>query len=192
MKPVVVMSSSAADITKMFGVWEPARVDDEVSLTPDLKGEKGRAWKINLDRLRQVFKVDKAEDAGLAGWIVEAPWAHPVWHSYAIGLIHLRPIEGQPPPVISREGATHEMFVYALDPSKPRQLMVTGFRRWGEGAMVPVNYVGQFIEVTDELAVEQVEKAVRAVIDGRLSPDSDNLRAWAKLFGSDLIKPEYR
>ena len=54
----------------------------------------GKAWRFDLDAIRMRMKADPASDAAVDAWLIEAPWAHPVWHSYLVMLIHLRPIPG--------------------------------------------------------------------------------------------------
>ena len=75
-----------------------------------IQGPLGHAWR--FDRKPKT----KAHKAGLAGWILVAPFAHPAWSQYMFSLIHLRPIKGTQEVVFDFPGATHQLFVYALNP----------------------------------------------------------------------------
>src|SRR6185369_6380027 len=88
---------------------QSAEIKKPVTLQPLIKGKHGQAWQVNLTTLRKKLGVDPAKDAGLAHWIIEAPWAHPVWHSYVLVLIHLRPLVGFEKPHLYLDCATHEL-----------------------------------------------------------------------------------
>src|SRR5689334_15922965 len=87
---------------------------DKVAKTPDLVGRYGRAWRADLAEGRRRHNVNPELDAALVLWVIEAPWARPAWHSYALMLAHLRPTPHLHPPKIHLDGATHELWLYAL------------------------------------------------------------------------------
>jgi hypothetical protein len=58
--------------------------------------------------------------------------------------------------------------------------------------MEPANFHGQFIEPNDAAAAERIVLTVRDVVDGRLSPDTDYLRCWAKRFSDSNVKRALR
>jgi len=120
----------------------------------------------------------------VAAWLVEAPWAHPIWHSYIISVIHLRPGPGCPPATIVLADATHEIAVYALDPAAGRQQMLdTGLFK----ILHPVNFVAQMKEESDAAALERAQAAVDLIVAGWLSPDTDFTRDWITLFGDNML-----
>jgi hypothetical protein len=147
----------------------------------DYQGDLGRAWRVDFRTLLRKKKAPADQDATVAYWYVNAPYAHPVWHSYVIGAIHLRDIPGQSKPAtINLPGATHEVFLFALDPDRP--IDVAGPPHY------LANYIGQFIEPSDEAAVERIERAVRDICDGVLNPDTDYTQWWIRRFSASNIK----
>lgn len=160
--------------------------DDPITTAPTIEDTHGKAWAVDIDRCYRELNTERAAGADLGSWLVEAPWAHPFWHSYWINLIHLRPI-----PAITREvrvyleGATHEIWVMALDPDAPRQPQLDSGRMQ---TLQPINFSAQFIEPTDADALKRVEDAVREICAGRLSPDTDFIHAWGAKFGRNMLR----
>lgn len=153
---------------------------------PDKTGLGGRAWRCNLDAYRRTFEAAAADDATLAMWIVEAPWAHPFWHSYWITLVHLRPMPDERETKIYLEGATHEFWVYAVNADHSREPAIRG-----TGAvhhLTPPNFVAQFIEPSDGAACARIEGAVDLILTGELNPDTDARSQWKALFGDAMFK----
>jgi hypothetical protein len=156
-------------------------VFDHIDVTPTLVGPHGRAWKVDIDEVYQRRGITR--EAEVAEWVVEAPWAHPVWHSYVLVVIHLRPMPG-PAVKLFLDGATHEVWVLALDPDSSREKMIT------TGEMVPLrpmNFAAQIIEPSDDAAAARIEKTVRSICDGKLSPDTDFVASWAARFGDNML-----
>lgn len=150
---------------------------------PTLLGQHGEAWEHDLAGAvaRGLTNSEAPLDAQVASWIARAPYAHPFWHSYWISCVNLRDFQGVPPAVITLPGATHEVMVFALDPK--HETTVDDFPH----RLTPVNFVGQFIEPSDEAAAARIRQTVQDVIDGRLSPDTDFRYEWACRFsGSNL------
>lgn len=160
-----------------------------VSIEPTLAGEKGKAWLCNIDVGHAIKGISPDSDACICHWVIEAPWAHPAWHSYSIFCQHLRPLPGYDIPVhVHLEGATHEMIVFALDPNKDRESLIkTGIveGRWLESA----NFAAQIIATDDEAAKVRIQSAVQEIIDGKLSPDTDFRAMWIERFGGNMVKP---
>lgn len=146
--------------------------DDVITVKPTINGAHARAWRVDPHHV--------APHSLVTSWLVEVPWAHPVWHSYRISLIHLRPVPGLDDAVIYRSGATHEIAVYALDPDMPRQAVFDS-HVWD--VLTPPNFVDQFIAQSDAAADARIADVVRLICDGWLSPDTDFRGAWIKLFG---------
>ena len=161
---------------------------DPMHTRPDQVAPHGRAWRRDLDAVRRAAGVGN-DDAMLVSWIIEAPWAHPVWHSYNLTLVHLRPTERHPRPVIHVPGTTHEMMLFALDPLQPREPMLrTNAMAW----LRPPNFAAQLVEPSDEEAIDRINATVASIIHGFLNPDTDALRDWINLFGDGMVRPEYR
>jgi len=160
------------------------RTLDPMTTRPDMVGNHGRAWKVDLREALRLAGMRPEEDAALEVWIVEAPWAHPVWHSYAITLMHLRPMPGRET-TFHLEGASHEMWVDALDPNVPRDPTLKNAQC---ARLQPSNFAAQMIEETDDTARARIEGAVHAILDGYLSPDTDFSHQWVTFFGDNMMK----
>lgn len=159
-------------------------VDDPISIPPTIDGPHAKAWRMDYVSILKALGNPK-ETAGVCMWLVEAPWAHPFWHSYRISLVHLRPIEALGPATIYLEGATHEMVVEALDPEKPRQAALD---RLDFAQLQPANFAAQMIKSSDADAEIAVGMAVKMICDGRLNPDTDFRAQWIAMFGDNMMK----
>ena len=187
----VVMNSNQSSVRALAPGMPPIEIKDPIPDVPVVQGPHGRAWLCNLAEGRRIMNVPAEQDAGLDHWIVEARWAHPAWHSYSILLMHLRDMPGQKPTKFYIPDATHELLVHVIDPDKSRrELLATGIIKghW----LDPANFGAQFVEITDDLARERVRKTVQMICDGNLSPDSDFMRDWVKLYNNSMIKREFR
>jgi hypothetical protein len=116
-----------------------------------------------------------------AAWIINAPWAHPVWHQYAMLLYDLTTPHPDGPSIIHLPGATHEFLLYALDPAHPvakdAPIHKITIRR-----LHPANYGYQFKADSNDAALERVQAIVDAIVAERLSPDTDFRQQWNQLF----------
>lgn len=129
---------------------------------PEIRGLRGFAWDYKLEPMNATLKA----------WIISAPWAHPAWHSYEIAVYHLRPDPKFPETKLFDPRATHEVVVFALDPSHP---IVVGE---APHILTPANYAEQFHADSDAEAVAYVTKTVQDICDGNFSPDTDFAAAW--------------
>lgn len=160
--------------------------EDIITTPPTMQGDHGQAWLVDLEQWRKEVNTDPQDDAGVAVWVVEAPWAHPAWHSYRISLIHLRPMPDNRETKMYQEDATHEIWVEALDPDAPRQKGIDG---GGFRVLTPMNFASQFKEPGgDSQAAARVAFCIRMITQGRLSPDSDFRTSWVTRFGSNMMK----
>lgn len=160
-------------------------IPEEITRVPDMSGPVGRAWGIDLTALRTRLKKPPGTDPTVSAWVVEAPWAHPVWHSYLIFAVHLRVIEGLPIPTILRPGSTHQFWVYAADPGAPREPAIRGIT--APKRLEPPNFCAQFGPLDDtgaRLFVRQ--QIVSPIIMGNLNPDTDAVSQWIEAFGDDM------
>lgn len=139
---------------------------------PDKSGPGGRAW------LLKISPKTKAQEAGLATWLVHAPGSHHIWPWKLVGLIHLRPIEGTPPAKKKYPEAEYEFLVISISPEEcpnpDPDNCNDGFPLL-EGPEV----IEQFhCNGSDHDAVRICEAAIRAIVAGDLSPDSDWRSTW--------------
>lgn len=109
------------------------------------------------------------KSACLAAWLCFLPGQSPAWEHYMISVIHLRPVDGQPPNRIDYPGAEHELILVALDSGhNPRAddeetLM----------PLTPINFEQQFDGVGDDGAVQLCELAAQALVRGVLPAEPD-------------------
>lgn len=118
-----------------------------------------------------------------ATWLITAPWAHPAWSQYALLLYDLT-TPADPAPQVYLDGATHELLLFALDPSNPIPVMTAAalvadcqFR-----LLEPPNHGYQFKAESDAAAVARLQQVVDEIEARRLSPDTDFRAAWNTLF----------
>jgi hypothetical protein len=147
----------------------------------------GRAWSLDVNCLFP--RLDRSRHAMIAWWLIEAPWAHPIWHSYALTLMHLRQVCPDMKRIFHLDGATHELCLHALKPEGNREMLFSiGF---GEGSCIPMyppNFAAQIIEESDQEAVQRIEDTVHDICDGKLSPDTDFRRDWVARFGDNMVR----
>lgn len=128
---------------------------------------------------RQYTPATPATPAFGMSWIVFAPWAHPVWHSYVVLLYDLTTeIPDQPAPVLYLDGATHELMVFALDPSHPAEPPVH--------TLAPANHGYQFRADSNEAARDRVVALLEMIAAGTLSPDTDYRLSWDARFADGV------
>lgn len=127
--------------------------------------------------LHRVFPRTKTQAFG-AQWFVDAPWAHPMWRQYLVGVCDLTTALTEPP-LLYAEGVTHELVVYAVDPDK----LVTSFDAMPQGYLLtPANHVHQFVADSDEAAQARIQRLVTMIEARELSPDTDFVTVWEELF----------
>lgn len=182
----IVMNTNQGGLRALTGAGD-AVVAKQVTFPPTLSGSHGKAWLCDTETMRRRLKVPADEDATLAHWVIEAPWAHPVWHSYSLILLHLRPLATKRETLFYKDGATHELILHAMDPDADREAIITGTRDFGKAWLLPTNFSAQFIEVRDELAMSRVRESAVAICNHHLSPDTDFIREWAFLYGDNTM-----
>lgn len=146
-----------------------------ITAPPTFAGVGGSAWRVQLQELGQRATPD--QDATVGCFLVQAPGAHAFWDHYIVSVVHLRPIVGVKPPVITRAGATHELMIMALNPEQPLPSPVVA-PGWQIHFLTPIDVIEQFRVADDAIADKVLELAVRAIVDGCGSPDQDWRRWW--------------
>lgn len=140
-----------------------------------------------MEALRRTLRVEPGIDATIRSWIVEAPWAHPMWHSYVIIVIHLRPMPGIKT-LFYVNNATHEIHLYALDPLVFRTGLIKGDVTYYPYCLTPINFAAQMVEKDDAAAVDKAFAAVRDICEGKLNPDTDARASWIERFGGNMVR----
>ena len=107
-------------------------------------------------------------------WWVRAPFAHPLWHSYMFSLVDLTTRTARPPKLFL-DGATHEVLVFALDPSHPE----TSFPAH---TLSPANHGYQFKADSNAAAEARIRGGIVRVVAQQFSPDTDYRREWDREF----------
>lgn len=145
--------------------------------SPDVTGRAGRAWA--LSRPESTKRPDHA--ASLASYVVNVPGAHAYWSWWMVTMIHLRDIPGVRPAHKDYSEAEYEFSIVSLDPTHGEPPDIDGFELGtceGFHHLTPPDVVKQFHSVTDDVVKTIALLAIRAICDGRLSPDQDFRSRW--------------
>lgn len=158
---------------------------DPVEAEPTIHTRLGRAWALDVRAMADKRDIQPGSDLSVAGWLIEAPFAHRVWHSYWLVVVSLTQSKFNPvEPIIHLPGATHELWLYALDPQQPRQNI---FRKGIPDCLFPMNFAAQLID-TNAGVTDRLREAAVDILEGRLSPDTDWIRVWATRFGDNMLR----
>lgn len=171
--------------------WLP--VDEMIPLDPPTMTSTmglSRAWEVDFSKVVWSRSgrnpTPEQLEAQVCAWLILAPYAHPIWHSYMLACYSLVPLPGQPDAHIYVPGATHEMLLMVLDPAvQERYDLRTPL---GQYVLTPCNFAAQFIARDKESAASLIRDTVRDVVDMRLNPDTDYLQHWIARFGAGMIK----
>src|SRR5574337_683239 len=153
---------------------------------PDFVGVFGRAWKLSDEAIRRASNLPDDVDVPIKGvWVVCAPNSHPVWPWYRVLMYDLKRIAGVPDAKIYLPGATHEFVVQALNPNNYPPTVDEMPMYY----LTPANFAAQMVCPSDEAAVRTIEAlAIKDIVNGRLSPDTDFTFQWVARFGDNMIK----
>jgi hypothetical protein len=134
---------------------------------PDREGSCGKAWLIRRPSAKELATSPNWA-ATVASWLLYVPGAHPMWHSYALAVVHLREVPGAPPPHKTYPDAEYELMIYALNPKVQHD--PDDFK---PAFLQPANLVEQFHGLTDSKAAKLAEQLAAAFVNGDASPDTD-------------------
>lgn len=151
---------------------------------PDIDG-MARAWRADVEGFKRKHPdiPEEAFASTMCSWYVSAPWAHPLWSWYNVVCIALRDMPGVPKAQhIHVPGATHEMWVAALNPEHPVALDESPHM------LRPMNFAAQWVAASDAEARKKVEEAVADICRGVLNPDTDFRGQWVARFGGGMMK----
>jgi hypothetical protein len=161
---------------------------DKIDIHPTGTGPHGKFWEVDVERAIAHIGGQRDQDGTVTSILVEAPYAHPIWHSYWLFCTHLRPIIRDGKPLETKfylESATHELWLMALAPDKPRQpQIISGNMQY----LTPKNFGAQFIAASDGMARDRVLKTAEDIVDGKLNPDTDYIKWWAERWGTNMLK----
>jgi hypothetical protein len=142
-----------------------------------------KAYEQDLPAALQQLGVKPEDDAGVASWFVEAPWAHPAWNNYWLYICHLRPMPDNRPTMFYLEGATHEMWLYAMNPDWQIKDMIEQVKF---PFLTPKNFAVQLKLDSDEAAAKLLEGAAMDVLNQRMNPDTDYITTWWAKYGDNM------
>lgn len=145
---------------------------------PDIEGPSGRAW------LYRVPEAMAGRHTSLAAWLVNRPGAHPFWQWWFVAVVHLRDTPGVGKAYKRYPEAEYEFMIYSIDPTScpnPEPDDPDGYP-----ALSPLDVVEQFHGVRDPDVERICEGAVRAIVNGNISPDQDYRHAWSLLLAGTV------
>ena len=133
---------------------------------PDITGPAAKGWKVAWPD----------PGASVGTWMVTGNF-HPHWSWWAVLVIHLRQIDGLPPPVKEYPGAEYEFQILSMSPDHP--VDIDAFEQ-GEDHfhyLTPPDCVVQFGGLDDITAGKLAGWAAKTICGG-VSPDSDYRASW--------------
>ena len=153
-----------------------------------------------LAKVVQTSERTGGRAALLVEYVVEAPKYHPFWSQYWFAIAHLRQIDGEPPVEFTMGGATHQIWVLALDPN--HKLDIKGLippdnkpaRIDPPHILTSQNHAFQITAPDDAAAAERLVNLVGMVCQGQLSPDTDfraHFQAVARAPFEDLTPEQF-
>lgn len=123
-------------------------------------------------------------------WILHLPGQHPLWSDYALLSCSLAEFPGVPKAEKHFPEATHEVSLFAIDPSFPRESLERG----GIQILEPVNYCVQ-LATTDDKFRNMVEQLVLKFINGEFPAEPDGIcvggrpfREWVREWCEEVVK----
>lgn len=129
-------------------------------------------------RVWEPLREDPAKPiAYLMSSIVCAPASHPFWPWKICTVVTLADVEGFPPAIRLHPSMTHELVMIPIAPGA--DLSTIPEVRGSLPFLLPPDVQHQFAGTDDDARALQAF-AIRAVLDGMLTPDSDYRRYWAQ------------
>lgn len=145
---------------------------------PDLDGA-AQAWDCN--GLREAN--DKKPHGCISQWLVKGKF-HAFWDHWSITVCHLRDVEGLPPAHKDSPDETHEFLIVALNPgddANNRKVYDPDDLPEPLPFLMPPDCAVRFKSKSDAQATSICEAAVKMIVAGDISPDSDYRRFWKEL-----------
>jgi hypothetical protein len=140
---------------------------------PDIKTSFGKAWTLRVVKLKTA-----AASACLGHWLLNVPGAHPFWENWHVMVISLADIPGVPPAHKKYPTAEYEFLIASIN---PEDCPSPSPDETSYPLLSPVDVAEQFDGVSEHDAVRVGFGAVRTILNGHMSPDSDFRRLWHQL-----------
>ncbi len=141
----------------------------------DLSGS-GEAWALENPEK----KKDGSSHGTIRSWLVRGEW-HAFWNYWQVAVVHLRDSPGLEPSHKSSPEMTHEFLIFALYPgeagAEKREYDPDDLPHPVQ-YMEPVDVAVQFHCSSDAQAADICDAAVKTIIAGAASPDSDFREYW--------------
>lgn len=147
---------------------------------PTFEGPRGKAWKVS----------SPAGHPSCGSYYVHRP-GELHWTWWQLSVVHLRPVESHPPANLTLAGATHEFVFAALDTfggTTDPETATPDPDAPSASYLKPLDFIGQFAGLTDEIAGRVLDLVVRAVVAGVVPvPDSDRRAWWGMLMQNTVV-----
>jgi len=144
------------------------------------EGRAGRGFRAELLPADDRPNVDSI--ACLGRWNLYLPGQHPFWTRFTLGVVHLRDSKSMTPAKKHFPEATHEIDVFAVDPTFSEK----EFSEGSTAPLEPVNHVVQFVAKDDREAVLVAEKMVRRLVDGLEFAEPSGISGARDLFAKSV------
>lgn len=135
-------------------------------------------------------RPNKDTVASFERWILHLPGQSAAWSDYALMSCSLADFPGVPPAKKRFPEATHEIHLFAIDPTYPQVDLDAG----GVALLEPVNYVVQvattnerFRELIEQLAVKFVNGEIPAEPQG-VTVNGEPAREWFEGLCREMVK----
>lgn len=153
------------------------REPDKISTNGTIK-----AWKIKYtqDHLDAHMREFGHPPAGICTWLLTGPF-HMAWHWWMLSVVSLKDIPGVPPATKTYPEAEYEFGIYSLSGEVNIEAAdKADLANRGYDILSPADAIVHFHDCNDEQAEQVCDLAVRAIILGAVSPDSDYRSWWRK------------
>jgi hypothetical protein len=152
--------------------------------TPAHIGSHAQAWRCNRAAALRRHKI--ALDPVIADWIVHVPGLHQAFHTIHIALQHLRPLHIGDRITRAVPGATHELWITALDPAHDHAATVQGAGHPHRVAYLAQLFAAQIVASDDPAAASRIAATIDLITTGDLNPLDQP--QWIALFGDAMFE----
>lgn len=141
--------------------------------TPDLSGDFGRAWRVDLEK-----RSPEERKSSLELWAVHRPGTYPFAEWFIVSVVSLKQLEGLPPAWRKYPEAEFELMVMMTDPA---QGAIDADAKDLSFKVISCEIVEQFHGTDEAQAKELGRLAVKAVVNGLAQPDCGYAGLWKVL-----------
>lgn len=147
--------------------------------TGTVNGKKfAEAWRIDIKKLDE--RLNGAPHATLGVFLVKGPF-HPFWDSWLVTMVHLRPAEGVPEAHKDSPEETHEFHISSLNPLAQNDEKIVydpDNLPLPFPVLDPIDVAVRFTATCDSQALDYLERSIKKIMSGAISPDSDFRADW--------------